>query len=144
MSHLRCHVGNTVLLPPAWGSRYHSALVIDWIGVRKSLESHFARAFPKCRVTGVSLVPWQVDMARQLTHADNAEFLALSGERASRAATCRFISSNIDSRRNGFMPAKATEVHIVRRAPCVVVQARFDVVVANPLFEERWPPGELP
>jgi SAM-dependent methyltransferase len=37
---------------------------------------HFARHFPKCRVTGVSLVPWQVDMARQLTHADNAEFIA--------------------------------------------------------------------
>jgi SAM-dependent methyltransferase len=37
---------------------------------------HFARSFPKCRITGVSLVPWQVDMARQLTHADNAEFIA--------------------------------------------------------------------
>ncbi len=37
---------------------------------------HLARSFPKCRITGVSLVPWQVDMARQLTQAENAKFIA--------------------------------------------------------------------
>ena len=35
---------------------------------------HFANGFPTCQITGVSLVPWQVDMAKQLTHAENAEF----------------------------------------------------------------------
>ncbi len=37
---------------------------------------HFAQCFPRCRITGVSLVPWQVDMAKQLTNAENADFLA--------------------------------------------------------------------
>jgi MPBQ/MSBQ methyltransferase len=37
---------------------------------------HFARSFPKCRITGVSLVPWQIETARHLTQAGNAEFVA--------------------------------------------------------------------